>query len=193
MKKFNKKGLTLVELILTIALSLIVVSAIGVAISNFGSQYIMVSKRQSAKTVATEISQRIETQLRFASKAHVSNTPSGAHTSNLTSTDGRLYLKKDATSPKTMVMDEKAYLNLNCNVSFIYENENCVTIEIVVYSGAVTKPPTDENYEEPTEVKYRLTRTIKLLNTNDNKLIIEGNVVSHEKDVTRSHILSYTN
>ncbi|MEG1699613.1 MAG: type II secretion system protein, partial [Oscillospiraceae bacterium] len=73
MNKKSKKGITLVELICTIAMMGIVLVVVGALISTFSAQFVVIMDKTNAKTASAIMLETIEQRLRLAKSATFSD------------------------------------------------------------------------------------------------------------------------
>lgn len=181
--KTNKKGLTLVELMVSLALISVVLAAIGIALSSYGRQYADMTKRLRAQETASLIAERIEFSVRYAETAYISVSESSFGCNMISSCDGRLYYKELSASDFVPYAEEAGYNGFNCNVIFTKASNNSVNAEIIVYKGDATALGID--IVPDNDYLYRTNRTIRLLNTSDSdrefvtSTIVENDTVSH--------------
>lgn len=177
--KFNKKGITLVETILTILMLSIVLTAIGVALSSYGGQYKNMTFRLKAQESASMIAEKIELSVRYAGAAIINDSDLKLESNMIISKNGKLTFvaaNKELADEEEYV-ETASYNGFNCNVIFTKYNDYSVNAEIIIYKGSPTGKGTDE--VPSNDYLYKVTRTIKLLNTSDKSKIVENSNKSH--------------
>lgn len=174
--KITKKGLTLVELVISIALLSVVLAAIGVALASYGSQYASMTQRLRAQEAASLIAERIELSVRYSEIGYISTTDSSFGCNMISSHEGKLYYKAAGASDFEAFIESPSYNGYNCNVIFTKSGDNGVNAEIIIYKGEATDLGTDAVSSE--DYLYRTNRTIRLLNTTDDDREFVTNKIS---------------
>lgn len=148
----NKKGLTLVELVCTLAISGFLLIGLSTAIATMGAQYVRIMDSTRAKANATVMLETIEPALRAASGGLITNEmPSGYVYSWYKETDGKFKQKNNGTV--TELFDSSLYGYFDYDMQYFLINKSTLLCEVRVY---------DKRHK----VLYKGSSTISLLNTN---------------------------
>ncbi|MEF9866239.1 MAG: type II secretion system protein [Oscillospiraceae bacterium] len=151
MNKKSKKGITLVELICTIAMMGIVLVVVGALISTFSAQFVVIMDKNNAKTASAIMLETIEQRLRLAKSATFSDKiePNPIYNAIYINDDGLLAESSGGT--ETVMFEKAFYKGLQCKVDFSRHDSRSVEIFI--------------NFEKNSKEVYSTSRTIMLLNT----------------------------
>lgn len=132
-KLSGKKGFTLTELLVAMAIMALLSIVISVGIATTGKVYTEISASSEASILCSTLSTELADELRFAKDVSVDNGTVtftshrfGANVS-VTSQDGRILIGNN------QLLSDKAYSNLYASAELAYESDH-FTVSIEVYN-----------------------------------------------------------
>lgn len=159
----SKKGVTLVELVVVLALLAVVISVAGGILSSFSAQCTRIALRQRAKDNITYLQQVFENEVRYAKSAELQDDAGAAGRSGIFSDNakgGRVYV--GAAGSDVFGDIKNAYDGIGYVVSFAHKGGSAVQLVVqaypVVSAGGKTVP------DVTAQPLYTGTRTVHLLN-----------------------------
>lgn len=158
----SKKGVTLVELIVVLALLGVVISVAGGILSSFSQQYTRIALRQRAKDNITYLQQVFENEVRYAKTAQLRDDAGAAGRRGIFSDSangGRVYAGSAGSDVFAEV--KNAYEGIGYVVHFTHKGGSSVQMVVTAYpvvkAGGKTVP------DVTAQPLYTGTRTVHLL------------------------------